>query len=81
MTPDAIYQIDAYRMTPTEAAQKFAAEYWDEPRELHRVWSVGRDTHFSVKDGTRTYKIVYVPLIPYENPECYQIFVVDDGRA
>ena len=51
----SLFEIDAFGLTPRSVAAKFAAAFWDDPREV--VAFNDADGTFQVKDGVRCYEI------------------------
>lgn len=73
---DSIYSIDAYRITPDAVARRFAAEYWDQPREIDWISQVNGETRFAVVDGSRVYRVIYRPWVNGQRPAMYLVAVV-----
>ena len=54
-----IWQCEAHHVTFTQAAQRFAAAYWDKPRKIQnlKIADDNLTATFSVVDGIATYHI------------------------
>ena len=68
---ETLFQIDAHNRTAEQAANEFAATYWQEPRKRTRIQP---DGSFHLRDGVATYYVrlnstAMPPVFVIEKPE------------
>ena len=69
---EILYQIDAFKCSPLQAAQVFADSYWDQPRKIKGMNEHGE---FKILGGLATYKVI--SLIAQH---IYQIIKLSEGN-
>ena len=68
-TGTIIYSCAAYQTTCLDAMKQFVFEYWDNPRTIEEQ----KGNLFTVANGIATYKVTYIPEIPYETFATWKI--------
>ena len=77
MTKTIVYQCLCEQYNPITAAQSFAKNYFDKPRQVKNIVGVGDKFEFTLYEGVATYEV----RVESENgQELFRIYRLDKAR-